>query len=327
MSNDADKSKQDSSQWVELSHEKGVRTIQANDWNGFSAFVNNGFTHDDTAVLWRGQRRVEWKILSSLSRTGKDESLHLMNFRNAVARCTSIEFEIDGNDEKVEAERLRLWSLGQHHGLATPLTDWSIYPYVALFFAFAEPDDETEARAVFALNWAQIIHHNDQIFSPLFDFERKIKNPPYDEAFKTHLRTIYGPNFGDDIHLIEGTSLPADSRVRLYKWERARLIKLQIKRFRPRTSENARIHSQGGHHVYTPNNIPIEEWIETNTGSKSIALTKIIIPNLNRKNILRNLNKMNINYLSLFPDFDGAAKYCNMTLREQTRNRFHLREY
>ncbi len=29
---------------------------------------------------------------------------------------------------------------------------------------------------------------------------------------------------------------------------------------------------------------------------------------------------MNINYLSLFPDFEGAARHCNMALHEQHRN-------
>jgi hypothetical protein len=40
-------------------------------------------------------------------------------------------------------------------------------------------------------------------------------------------------------------------------------------------------------------------------------LEKLVIPNEDRENCLKFLNKMNINRKTLFPDLDGAASYLN----------------
>ena len=100
----------------------------------FCLFVNRGFGTGDNHYIWRGQRDASWEILSSLGRTGKKPNALLAYYQRAVARCTHVEYNISGHSEAAEESKLRLWSLGQHHGLFTPLIDWTLYPYVALFF-------------------------------------------------------------------------------------------------------------------------------------------------------------------------------------------------
>jgi hypothetical protein len=317
--------------WKEVSRENGIRIVEVPDFHGFFEFVNRGFGDTDTEHLWRGQRNSLWEIVSSLRRTGKPDWGLLSNFQKSVARCTHVEFKIDGDDDASSEAKLRLWSLGQHHGLCTPLIDWTIYPFVALFFAFAEDDESESERSVFALSWGSVQIANFNIVKKHDSFKARLNSRPYSESFKQELIQNYGGNFRDEHKwMIEKSEIPSDARERLLMWERKRLEDQRLRIYTPRTNENPRIHSQGGRHIYTPNDTSIETWVKASATDPEVKafgniLTKVVIPNSERTAILQCLNRMNINYLSLFPDFEGAAKHCNLALREQIHS--GIREY
>ena len=42
---------------------------------------------------------------------------------------------------------------------------------------------------------------------------------------------------------------------------------------------------------------------------------KFVLPNDDREEALSGLNRMNINYSTLFPDLYGASRHCNLTLQ------------
>ena len=94
-----------------------------------------------------------------------------------------------------------------------------------------------------------------------------------------------------------------------------------IKFVRPDSDENPRLSSQRG--LYTEPlsaDIEIEKIVglcyaeDEKKGVSRIIFAKIQIPELERENCLRNLNRMNINHATLFPDLIGAAEYCNVKL-------------
>ncbi len=127
-------------------------------WQDFSTLLESDFFNQNgTQLVFRGHRRYDWSLLPTLGRLTENGIIsdelanqQLELFRRAVRGRLkdSILVEDEQEDE--------LWSVGQHHGLMTPLLDWTYSPYVALFFAFAKEDQKGEEdnpyRSVYVLN-------------------------------------------------------------------------------------------------------------------------------------------------------------------------------
>lgn len=92
-------------------------------------------------------------------------------------------------------------------------------------------------------------------------------------------------------------------------------FKDDITTFTPMSDENTRLVNQGGLFTRSPYGIDIESWVRKYfKGFDRGTLIKIVIPTGGRKLALINLNRMNINHSSLFPDLYGSSKHCNLHL-------------
>lgn len=236
---------------------------------------------EGSEYVFRGQHNYKWALQPTLDRMSPG-AIHkdiarkqLRNFR------LSIRGRVPDNGILNEHEE-ELWAIGQHHGLATPLLDWTLAPYVALFFAFINEDlgtwkDDTgnptnHSRAIYILNKSFIEDLIDEELNPLEKGYPKVVEPSKDDhgrlVNQAGLFTIapYGET-------IESALLKA-------------LVASEID-------------------VDNPNEL-----------SKYIC--KIHIPNSHqfRRDCLQHLRKMNIHYASIFPDLIGASGYCNELIKE-----------
>ncbi len=101
----------------------------------------------------------------------------------------------------------------------------------------------------------------------------------------------------------------------LQVWENNRATPVErVEFFRPETDDNPRLLSQNGLFSIGPAGRDLESWVKKQNPKryKQYILIKIELPSVDRDVALRALNKMNINYLSLFPDIGGSCLHANL---------------
>jgi hypothetical protein len=252
-------------------------------WQELSSLLEAPFfNRPDKKLVFRGHRRYDWGLMPTLARipssgiiTKELAQKQLDQFRRAVrgrlSDYTLVSGESDQDDE--------LWAVGQHHGLQTPLLDWTYSPYVALFFAFSKSDSTEEKenpyRAIYVLNKTFVADDDRcpdiRMFEPKKDYHGRLVNQaglftfsPYDSTIENKLADTIGSDEFDDDEL-----------------------------------RNA------------------DESGQANLIAKYIC--KIYIRNEDRDGCIRHLRRMNVHHASLFPDLIGASDYCNLITAEEQK--------
>lgn len=247
-------------------------------WRDFTELLESSFFNPSgVQLVFRGHRRYDWSLMPTLGRVTTNG---IINEQLALQQLDRFKMAVRGRlaDTSLVDEDDELWSVGQHHGLMTPLLDWTYSPYVALFFAFAKEDrkeeseDENKYRAVYVLNKTFIVEHENEtgmrLLEPRKDDHGRLVNQaglftfsPYDSTIENKLTdTLSSEDF-------------ADSELR-----------------------------------------EASEEDEADILAKYIC--KIYVRNEERDACLRHLRRMNVHHASLFPDLLGASDYCNILTTE-----------
>lgn len=85
----------------------------------------------------------------------------------------------------------------------------------------------------------------------------------------------------------------------------------------PYTDVNSRLVSQSGVFVQKPSGVDLEKLISSYCSENNNApvLAKITIPVTERESVINNLFAMNINWSTIYPGIDGAARHAKMKLQ------------
>ncbi|MHC4144459.1 MAG: FRG domain-containing protein [Planctomycetota bacterium] len=262
----------------------GILNVRLSSWDEFHNVTGQLLDLGD--CIWRGQIN-DWPLISKFDRvikSNRDDTLR--DHREAFIRAIQGR---RGNNPPNLDEPEEIWALGQHYGLATPLLDWTESPFVAAYFAFQEKSVRKITNAAIC---GRILAGEDR--------EAVLKDVPP--------RFVYG--LSKDI-IRWGPAEPegGEPHHHFIRWVESS------------SHENPRLLNQRG--LFTEPlsaDIEIEKIVglcyaeDKDKGLSRIIFVKIEIPEVEREACLRNLNRMNINHATLFPDLTGAAEYCNLKL-------------
>ncbi len=131
-------------------YDRGVLTITLSKWSEFYAEVGRFRGYED--YVWRGQEQHGdgWTLRSKFDRLSRNGHRKACLKQHREEFVKSIMGRRGPNPPELSEDNL--WALGQHHGLATPLLDWTRSPFVAAYFAFYPKKLNNSERVVYALH-------------------------------------------------------------------------------------------------------------------------------------------------------------------------------
>ena len=263
-----------------------------------------GFKKTKNDLVYRGHAGHDWQLASTLGRLFEAGDIP-SDKRKQLLRQFKLSMRGRGYDlTPLQHDDNEIWAIGQHHGLKTPLLDWTRSPFVALFFAFAKFEsqaetDENPSRAIFCLNKTRIEEDLGE------DYAGRLFLEPED----TRNSRLVNQSGLFTITPDERDSLVSSLVNRLDEADLLGSVdgtKIGFQDDEQTKKVTAVTEGRSGEATFT---------VSDQKRAKILAqyIFKLHIPNSmqSRKDCLEALRQMNIHHGNLFPDPSGASNFCN----------------
>jgi hypothetical protein len=258
----------------------GFSTVQLNDWQEFKHYLRN-FSQN---WAFRGQANAKWILNNAIERTD------FIQFGDNIEAEFLAEFQRGARNylsrDETPQHLIEWLALMQHHGAPTRLLDLTKSPFIAGYFAFESClMREDQQVAIWCVNIEELKQKSLQILGEKFSEALKETDNLINE-------TLFEKVFFNNSH---------------------RLV-FPVEPFRM----NRRYSLQQSIFISTgTSDRPLMEQLDILGEDACKIVVRIELPSILKKEVLRELQQMNLNRASLFPDLDGYAlslrlRYDNM---------------
>jgi hypothetical protein len=245
-------------------------TVRMQSWTDFKKFV------DQLSENWafRGQANSEWVLNNAIERTD------FISYYKGVEGDFVSEFQRGARNylsrDEIPQHLIEWLALMQHHGAPTRLLDLTRSPFTAAYFAYEQAEIRDGAyAAIWGINITYLKNRALEIF-----------NEEFREA------------------LLETKNMINESIFEKIFYENNRSLVFPVEPFRM----NRRYSLQQSIFLSTgTSTTPFMEQLNFLGTGLSKSVIKIEVPAWLKKEVLRDLQKMNLHRASLFPDLDGYA--------------------